>query len=317
MDLFRETNRSAGDLFYTRNDPNDIRLGDIVKRTHSDYDTCGIVILGIPQDIGVKRNRGRVGARHAPTAIRRELYKLAAPKSFDALSIYDLGDLAIAKTLEATHERQIKVAEQILRDDRKLIVLGGGHDITYPDFKAFSNAFPTCALLNIDTHLDVREDTPRNSGTSYRMILDENLVNPECLYQIGIQPFANSSAYMEYVEEKKVKIYTLDEIRRRGVDGIHEEIFSGINCEELFVSFDMDAVRSADAPGVSASYPKGLSVEEMIYFAHYTGRDGRARVIEVAEVNPNHDVESRTSKLGALLVWEYLYGLMHKGTRSE
>jgi formiminoglutamase len=311
MDLFRETTRIAGDLFYSRNDPNDIRLGDLVKHKKSEYDGSEIVILGIPQDIGVKRNKGRIGARDAPKAVRRELYKLAAPASFNRLSLYDIGDLKIDKTLEATHNRQIKVVEQILRDDKKLIVIGGGHDITYPDFKAFANVFPTCALLNIDTHLDVRESKQRNSGTSYRMILDEQLLNPECLYQVGIQPFANSSAYIKYVNEKKVKVYTLDEIRMRSVDTIHHEILNKIECEEIFVSFDMDAVRSADAPGVSASYPKGLSVEEMIYLAHYTGRDGRARIIEVAEVNPKHDVEHRTSKLGALLIWEYVYGIVH------
>jgi formiminoglutamase len=310
MDILKHTTRLPKEIFYTRNDPNDIRFGDIVKRTREEYDASSIVVLGIPQDIGVKRNKGRIGARHAPSAVRRELYKLAAPRSFDKLLVHDIGDLRIDKTLEATHDRQIKVVEQILRDDKKLIVIGGGHDITYPDFKAFSNVFTTCALLNIDTHLDVREDTPRNSGTSYRMILDEQLLNPECLYQIGIQPFANSAAYMKYVAGKKVNLFPLDEIRHRGVDVIHKEIFGRIDCEEIFVSFDMDAVRSADAPGVSASYPKGLSVEEMIYFAHHTGRDGRARAVEVAEVNPNHDVENRTSKLGALLVWEYLYGLV-------
>lgn len=308
MDIFRNTVRTSDNLFYTRNDPNDIRLGDVVKRKKNEYENSAIVILGIPQDIGVRRNKGRIGARDAPKAVRRELYKLAAPRSFNKLTLYDIGDLKVAKTLEATHDRQIKIVEQILRDDKKLIVIGGGHDITYPDFKAFSNVSSTCALLNIDTHLDVREDRPRNSGTSYRMILEEQLLKPGCLYQIGIQPFANSAAYMKYVEDRNVRMYTLDDIRRRGIEAIHDEIMSGIECDEIFVSFDMDAVRSADAPGVSASYPKGLSVEEMIYLSHYTGRDGRARVVEVAEVNPKHDVENRTSKLGALLIWEYLYG---------
>lgn len=315
MDIFKETTRLPVDIFYSRNDPNDIRLGDLVKHRKPEYDESNIVILGIPQDTGVKRNKGRIGARDAPTAVRRELYKLAAPESFNKLSLYDLGNLKIAKTLEATHDRQIKVVEQVLRDDKKLIVIGGGHDITYPDFKAFSNISSTCALLNIDTHLDVRESDRRNSGTSYRMILDEHLLDPGCLYQIGIQPFANSSAYMKYVMDKKVNIYTLDDVRRLGVNTIHNDIFSTIKCDKIFISFDMDAVRSADAPGVSASYPKGLSIEEMIYLSHYTGRDGRASVMEVAEVNPKHDVENRTSKLGALLVWEYLYGLVNKNNK--
>lgn len=311
MDIFKVTTSLPSELFYTRRDPNDIRMGDITKDKKKEYGESEIVILGIPQDTGVKRNKGRIGARYAPVAVRQELYKLSAPESFKKLSLYDLGNLKITTTLEATHERQITVVEQILRDGKKLIVIGGGHDITYPDFRAFSNVSSTCALLNIDTHLDVRDDKPRNSGTSYRMILDEQLLNPECLYQIGIQPFANSSAYMKYVEDQKVKMYTLDEIRRRGIETIHKEIFDRIECEEIFVSFDMDAVRSADAPGVSASYPKGLSVEEMIYLAHFTGRDGRSRIMEVAEVNPKHDVENRTSKLGALLIWEYLYGFVH------
>ena len=310
MNIFKATTRLPIETFYTRHDPNDIRMGDIIHHKKKEYDTSDIVILGIPQDTGVKRNKGRIGARYAPVAVRQELYKLAVPESFKNLSLFDLGNLKNTQTLESTHNRQMNVVEQILRDGKKLIVIGGGHDITYPDFKAFSNVFSTCALLNIDTHLDVREDKPRNSGTSYRMILDEQLLDPTCLHQIGIQPFANSSAYLKYVENQNVKIYTLDEIRRRGVETIHKDIFSGIECEEIFVSFDMDAVRSADAPGVSASYPKGLSVEEMIYFSHYTGRDGRSRVVEIAEVNPKHDVENRTSKLGALLIWEYLYGMV-------
>ncbi len=310
MNIFKATTRLPIDIFYTRHDPNDIRMGDIVKHKKKEYDTSEIVILGITQDTGVKRNKGRIGARYAPIAVRQEFYKLAAAETFENLSLYDLGNLKNAQTLESTHSRQMKIVEQVLRDDKKLIVIGGGHDITYPDFKAFSSVFRTCALLNIDTHLDVRESKQRNSGTSYRMILDEKLLRPEYLYQIGIQPFANSSAYMKYVTDQKVNVYTLDVIRQRGVETIHKEIFGGIECDEIFVSFDMDVVRSADAPGVSASYPKGLSVEEMIYLAHYTGRDGRARIMEVAEVNPKHDVENRTCKLGALLIWEYLYGMV-------
>ncbi len=310
MNIFKATTRLPIETFYTRQDPNDIRMGDIAQHKKKEYDASDIVILGIPQDTGVKRNKGRIGARYAPVAVRQEFYKLAAPESFKNLSLFDLGNLKNTQTLESTHNRQMKVVEQILRDGKKLIVIGGGHDITYPDFKAFSNVFSTCALLNIDTHLDVRDDKPRNSGTSYRMILDEQRLDPTCLYQIGIQPFANSSAYMQYVEDLDVTVYTLDEIRRRGVETIHSEIYKKIDCEEIFVSFDMDAVRSADAAGVSASYPKGLSVEEMIYLSHYTGRDGRARIVEIAEVNPKHDVENRTSKLGALLIWEYLYGMV-------
>ncbi|MDZ4701533.1 MAG: hypothetical protein SH809_17605, partial [Rhodothermales bacterium] len=65
------------DLLFRRDDPNDIRLGEVVRLDPAGYEAAELVLLGCPQDEGVRRNRGREGARNAPTAIRRQFYKLA------------------------------------------------------------------------------------------------------------------------------------------------------------------------------------------------------------------------------------------------
>ena len=85
MNLFDQTTRPSRELFYQRNDPHDVRLGELVKSPPADFDESEIVILGCPQDEGVRRNNGRVGARLAPTEIRREFYRLAAAGNFNAM----------------------------------------------------------------------------------------------------------------------------------------------------------------------------------------------------------------------------------------
>ena len=91
-------------VFYTRNDPNDIRFGDIVLRDIKQYSTAQVVLLGCPQDEGISRNRGRPGARFAPTEIRRDLYRYPVTLSHKHLVLMDIGDIKIGDTLEITHE---------------------------------------------------------------------------------------------------------------------------------------------------------------------------------------------------------------------
>jgi arginase family enzyme len=74
--IFSQTSRPDPGLFFTRNDRNDPRLGQIVSSKEKDYDAADIIILGCPQDEGVRRNGGRAGAAAAPNAIRDQFYKL-------------------------------------------------------------------------------------------------------------------------------------------------------------------------------------------------------------------------------------------------
>src|SRR5678816_2850498 len=120
-DIFELTSRANSDVFFKRNDPNDPRLGEIVSTHPEDYAAADIVILGCPQDEGVRRNNGRVGAADGPNAIREQFYKLT-PFNIKK-KLFDIGDVNIGASLEETHDTHCAIAKQILADGKRLIVL--------------------------------------------------------------------------------------------------------------------------------------------------------------------------------------------------
>ncbi len=126
FDIFQNSTRPNSNLFFCKNDANDARLGEIVSSEIKDYETSDIVILGCPQDEGVARNKGRLGARLAPDAIRAQFYKLT---NFGiSAKIFDIGNTIIQETLEETHDVQRKIVKQILKDRRTLIVPAAEND---------------------------------------------------------------------------------------------------------------------------------------------------------------------------------------------
>jgi formiminoglutamase len=304
MDIFNLTTRPNEELFYKRNDSDDTRLGERVSSKKEDYKESEIVILGSPQDEGVIRNKGREGARYAPDKIRESFYKLSAREKTKAKKIFDLGNIKIEKSLEEIHARQEEVVYQLLRDNKKVIILGGGNDISYPDCKALSRIDNNFLAFNFDSHFDVRSAKTRNSGTSYRMLLEEELLNPKNFYEIGIKQHASSPKHKNYLESKGSHIFYYDKIQGEKIKRILRDILKR-KTKALFWGFDMDSVNSSDAPGVSAPDPIGFSIEEALMIAETAGRDKRTKVFEISEVNPEFDFDNKTSRLAAAIMWYF------------
>ncbi len=302
LTLFDLTYRPDESLFFKRNDPNDVRFGEMVKIDIRFYRKAKFVILGVPQDEGVKRNRGREGARHAPDEIRRAFYKLPVPDTISDGDVLDIGNVLVQGSLEQIHERLCQVVEQLLRDEKIVIVFGGGNDISYPDCKAMRHVFSEVMAFNVDAHFDVRADVPCNSGTPYRQLLEEGILSPEYFFEIGSQPFSNSATYQRYLTDKGVAIYPLESIRRYGIDKRFEEIIRRNTAPRaIFWGIDMDSVRASDAPGVSAPSPIGFTAEEICHIAGIAGKRKRSKLLEITEVNPDYDIDGRTAKLAALI----------------
>jgi formiminoglutamase len=307
-DIFQLTARPAEDLFFRKSDSNDVRLGEIVSAHPNDYEQAEIVILGCPQDEGVNRNKGRIGAAKAPDAIRRQFYKLS---NFGIKTkIFDLGNTIIRETLEATHDAQSLIVRQIIRDGKKIISLGGGNDISYPDCCALSKetGAENVVAFNIDAHFDVRIAEIRNSGTPYRQLLDEKWILPQNFYEIGWQQHANSPVYFDYLREMKVNLINLDEFRAANFHAEIERILQSnfeTNKYRLFFGFDVDSVRASNAPGVSAPNPIGLTAEEFVNLAALAGNQPNARIVEFTEVNPNFDIDDRTARLVAIAMHRF------------
>lgn len=292
------------DLFFKKNDPNDVKLGETVLHQQDDYASADIVLIGLPQDDGVYRNGGRIGAKDAPDAIRRSLYKTV---TIPQLNFFDMGNSLILDTLEATHDNHQALVEQLLDDGKKIVVLGGGNDTSYPDCSALSTYINNNVLaFNIDAHFDVRADTPRNSGTPYRQLLDEGLIRPENFYEIAYQPFANSQTYINYLASIGATYYSLEHVHEIGLAQVLKNILKEHPQKAVFWGLDMDVVRSADAPAVSAVNPTGLTGEEFASIGSIAGQHLHTRIFEITEVNPTYDIDNRTCRLAAVTIWNFL-----------
>lgn len=313
--IFDLTSRPKADLFFSRNDRNDPRLGEVVSTEPDDYDAADIVILGCPQDEGVRRNNGREGAAKAPDAIRKQFYKLTP---FNIRKrIFDLGDTQLGDSLEVTHDNHLEVVKAVLSDGKRLIVLGGGNDISYPDGRAVAEVFgpENWIAINVDSHLDVRIADERNSGTPYRQLLEEKLLRPTYFYEVGYQTHFCSPVYYDYIRSIGVNRISLELLRSRNEpdmelkESIKQKFISHSTSLNTFFGFDLDAVRSADAPGTSAPSPLGLRAGEFIQLVKYAASLANTRLIEFSEVNPNFDVDDRTTKLVAIGMHRFCTGV--------
>ena len=315
IELFEPTTRPNAELFFSRNDANDPRMGEIVSQGEADYAASDIVILGCPQDEGVRRNGGRIGAADAPNAIREQFYKLT---TFNIKKkIFDLGNVRLGGSLEETHDTMTAVVKQILRDGKRLIVLGGGNDISYADGRAMAGVFgPEWWIgVNIDAQLDVRIADERNSGTPYRQLLEEKHLLPKFFYEVGYQSHFCSPVYYEYIRELGVNRISLELLRSRDEADIElkemiREKFIGQSASlNTFFGFDIDALRSADSPGTSAPSPLGLRAGEFITLVKYAASLANTKIIEFTEVNPTYDVDNRTTKLVAIGMHRFCTGV--------
>lgn len=313
-ELFQTAERPDESLFFRKNDRNDVRLGEIVSAREEDYASADIVIIGCPQDEGVRRSNGREGARLAPDAIRREFYRLT-PFGIKS-KIFDFGNTIIKDTLEETHDAHCRLVTQILRDEKRIISLGGGNDLSYPDGCAMSEVFgkSNWIAINIDAHFDVQADEPRNSGTPYRQLLEEKLLKTDYFYEIGFQPQLASPVYYRYLQNAGVNLISLDQLRSRETadleirEAIRQKFISHSSALSTFFGFDIDAVRSSEAPGASAPNPFGLRAGEFLTLVQFAAKLTNTKIIEFTEVNPNFDIDNRTVKLVAVAMHKFCAG---------
>ena len=314
-EIFEQTTRPNAQLFFSHNDPNDPRMGEIVSQGEADYAASDIVIIGCPQDEGVRRNGGRIGAADAPNAIREQFYKLT---TFNIKKkVFDLGDIRLRSTLEDTHDTMTAVVKQILLDGKRIIILGGGNDISYADGCAMAEVFgPEWWIgVNIDAHLDVRIADQRNSGTPYRQLLEGGHLLPAYFYEVAYQSHFASPIYYNYIRDLGVNRISLELLRSRDEadielkEGIRQKFIGHSSSLNTFFGFDMDAVRSSHAPGTSAPSPLGLSSSEFIILVKYAASLANTKIIEFTEVNPRFDIDNRTTKLVAIAMHRFCTGV--------
>jgi formiminoglutamase len=291
----------------------DPRLADIIQTpTEKQLDSADVVIFGVPTDEGIIRNGGRPGAALAPDEIRKYLHKLTPfsdeVSTLESLSIVDLGNVS-ATTLEEMHGNARELTTRLITGGKIVIALGGGHDVTYPLAAGFSKAMSGTpwSLVNVDAHLDVRpkKNGLHHSGSSFRLLIEEGHLPGDRFTELGIQSFAFSREHYEWAMDQGASIMLYDDVSNVVVASA-----ATLASEQQmhYLSFDIDCVRSSDAPGCSAPSPIGLTAYEACAIARIAGTH-RTTMFDIVEVSPPHDIDSRTSRLAARMIAYFLAGI--------
>jgi formiminoglutamase len=301
-------------LFFTKNDPDDIRLGEIFKSIQSSdsIPENSYAISGYPDDEGIRLNGGRIGAAAGPSSIRQFLYKMT-PLSTDC-SFYDIGDLTTAPDLKTRHQIAQQNIFELQSRGINTISFGGGHDYGYPDASGFLKAFihkkQRPVVLNFDAHLDVRPTTNGlTSGTPFFRLLNE-FEGQFDFAEIGIQPQCNSLLHREWALQKKSHIFDLKDLQNNeGLVGLlQHSFFKSIQPETpVFISFDIDSLTSTEAPGCSQSWVTGLKTQNYLDFFRKFSKTCKVKGLGLYEVSPSLDFAGQTSKTAALIAYNYLF----------
>lgn len=303
------------DFFQSVNPIDDPRYCDVI--TTDLTNTPSIAIIGCPQDIGVQRNNGRIGAAMAPEMIRKQLYKLppvtSTISSKDASKlIVDIGDIDVTSNfLEPIHANLTSTAIELLTNGHTPFVLGGGHDCAFANGRGILEVAKrlnkTVTIINIDAHFDVRplNNGMAHSGSPFRQLLEAYPHQINQFIEFGIQNFAYAQSHRDYIESSQVStsIYFYEDIVNSGfLTSLHKLVTQckTSNADWIYLSIDMDAVQSSFAPGVSAPAVMGFTPNELIAIVKEICATKKVRLLDIVEVNPTYDIDNRTSKLAAI-----------------
>jgi len=292
----------------------------------------GTVLLGFCCDEGVRRNHGRVGAKHAPDAIRKALANLAwhgTKPIYDAGNLYcDDGDL------EAAQKKLANAIGVPLYDGHLPIILGGGHEMAFASWMGilyhlyFVTHFkgpgtePNIGIINFDAHFDLRDpeflDTPcegwdwipgiprtkGHSGTPFAQISHACFGPIKFQYAtIGINRASNTQALFNrakalntwVVEDKDINLNTLPAISEQLQQWMQDK-------KDIYLSFDIDVLPAHQAPGCSAPAALGVELALLLPLIEQIKNSGKLMLADIAEVNPTFDIDNRTAKIAARIV---------------
>ncbi len=297
-------------------DSDDQRLGHLLGRELKEEEAPRVILIGFPSDEGVKRNGGRPGAAGAPDEIRKSLFKMTPdaeqPELFKALmgKTIDAGNLRLSADLATGQEEMGSVIAGFLKDGIIPVILGGGHETAFAHFSGYAEAGLKTAILNIDAHTDVRplKEGKPHSGSPFRQAMEHESGCCKKYMVAGLQPYSVAQSHLEFIDSEKGSYLFRDETNITSVSGLFHEHSS----ERLMVTFDMDAVDQAYAPGVSAPCANGLQPELWLTLAYLAGRNKQVTSFDLSEVNPEYDRDRQTAKLAALTVWHFLLGLSQR-----
>ncbi|MFT5838099.1 MAG: formiminoglutamase [Flavobacteriales bacterium] len=295
-----------------------LRWHQVMNKRQRSY-SCSL--LGFACDLGVAQNKGRIGAASGPNTIRNALANLAWHADCD---VRDAGNIVAEKFLTDAQNKYAKTVSRNLNDHSFVIGLGGGHEIAWGSYQGLAQHLTagsnkTIGIVNFDAHFDLRNPSQKtSSGTPFRQIAEHCQSNNQPFHYtcLGIAESSNTPALFTYAEQTGTR-YLLDiDCNLKDAKQLLEPMLTAV--DTLYVTVCLDAFPAHIAPGVSAPSALGISVEFVINMLHWIARSQSTfhykwRLADIAEMNPTYDMDNRTARLAARLIYEMINSKFKKG----
>lgn len=277
-----------------------------------DLTDTDIGLIGIPYDGGVTN---RSGARHGPRAVRdqtsllRRINGTTGFMPFAAARVRDLGDAWIEQPYEIEGAlAEIHAFVQTVVDAGVVPVsVGGDHSIALPILRAVASRGPV-GMIHIDAHSDTGDDylgSRFHHGAPFRRAVDEGLLDPKRVIQIGIRGTTNDPDMWGFSQRSGMRVLGMDEFQDRGWAYAMEEARRVVGDGPVYLTYDIDSLDPSQAPGTGTPEAGGIMMIEALRLLrglrglNFVGGD-------LVEVAPSFDLGTLTSFNAASLLFEIL-----------
>ncbi|MEM7171923.1 MAG: agmatinase [Pseudomonadota bacterium] len=277
--------------------------------TAKGLDAC---FVGIGLDIGTSN---RNGTRFGPRQIRQEsvmvrpynMYTRVSP--FDSLQIADIGDVPI-NTFNLLKSIEIIEAfyDDIMVHGAAPFTLGGDHTIVLPILRALAKKHGPLGVVHVDAHADINDTMFGETiahGTPFRRLVEEGCVEPKRVVQIGLRTTGYAADDFDWSRQQGIRVVQAEECWYKSLAPLMAEVREQMGDGPVYISFDIDGLDPAYAPGTGTCEPGGLTSHQGIEIV----RGCRGLNIiggDLVEVSPPYDPSGNTAVLGANLLFEML-----------
>ena len=277
----------------------------------SDSKRLDVAIIGVPYDGGTSYRPGpRFGPRHIreQSAIIRPYNPVLEVCPFQLMRVADYGDLSVNPlSIENTFDRITNELKPILDANTIPMCVGGDHSILLPILRAIHQAHGPVGLIQLDAHSDTWDEywgIKYSHGTPVRRAIEEGLLLPGCVLQVGLRGQLYDRRDMDYIRDNGISTVTSEEFHEHGLALVQDKLaqFEGV---KTYLSLDIDVVDPAFAPGTGTPQVGGLSSAQIIELV----RSLKAVDLvgcDLVEVSPQFDSAEITSLLAANLLFEQL-----------
>ena len=275
-------------------------------------DAC---FVGIPMDIGTSN---RPGTRLGPRQIRDESRMLrpfnmatgAAP--FDCMQVADIGDVPINTfDLKKSVDIITDYFDNVLRHDVIPLTLGGDHTLTWPILRAMRNRYGPVALVHVDAHADINDEMFGEKvahGCPFRRAWEDGCLINDKVFQIGLRGTGYSPDDFNWARDKGWRVIQAEDCWHKSLSPLMEEIRAKIGDVPVYLTYDIDSLDPAYAPGTGTVEVGGLtSVQGLEIIRGMSGLNIVGG--DLVEVSPPYDPSGNTALTGANFLYEMLCAL--------